>query len=48
LSAWWERHKKADAKREAEEAEERRRAEIKKAALQKLTKEERDLLRVRE
>lgn len=46
LKTWWEAHKKADAKRETEEAEDRRRQKVRNYALNKLTQEEKDLLRI--
>jgi hypothetical protein len=44
LRIWWKKHKKWDAKRRAQEAEEKRKKELRKAALAKLTDEERVLL----
>ena len=44
LAEWWVEHKKQDAKRLAAEAEKRRKTRVKRAALKKLTKEERQLL----
>ena len=45
LQMWWRDHQIADAKRESKEEEERRKQQIKRDALNKLSKKERDVLR---
>jgi len=44
LATWWERHEKADRKREACEAKERAEEELRQAALAKLSPEEQAVL----
>jgi hypothetical protein len=44
LSQWWNEHQKLDAERERKEKEEKRIAALRKAALKKLTKAEREAL----
>jgi hypothetical protein len=46
LPKWWETHKRQDAQRLAKEREDRINERKKKAALKKLTKEERKLLKL--
>lgn len=41
---WWAKHKEADRKAREAKAEQRRRAQVKKAALSKLSDEEKELL----
>jgi hypothetical protein len=48
LLEWWKEHKRKDEARKRREARERREAKKHKAALAKLTKEERRLLGLRE
>jgi len=51
LKEWWEKHKKADAKREAKEVakleEKKRKEKLRKEALSKLTAEEKKALKLR-
>lgn len=44
VEAWWEAHKKEDERRRAKEAKEREKEEKRKAALAKLTAEDRKVL----
>lgn len=44
LAEWWTEHKKQDAKRLAAEREKKRKAKVRREALRKLNKEERQLL----
>ena len=42
--SWWTAHQEVDRKREKREKEEKRKKALKRAALKKLTKEEKELL----
>lgn len=44
LADWWDEHQEADREREEAEAKERKRKALRKVALAKLTKEEREAL----
>ena len=45
---WWDKHQEWDRKCKAEKSEEQRRAQVKRDAYKKLTKEEKDLLHLRD
>ena len=47
VEAWWKRHKREDEDRRKREAAEKRKAELRKIALGKLTPEELDVLGIR-
>lgn len=47
VEAWWTRHKREDENRRKREAAEKRKAELRKVALGKLTPEELDVLGIR-
>lgn len=47
LETWWRRHKAQDESRRAREAAEKRKAELKKIAIGKLTAEELEVLGIR-
>lgn len=47
LETWWKRHKEKDEKRRAKEAAEKRKEELRKTALGKLTAEELEVLGIR-